>query len=82
MISTSVALEPDLYDHASEVARRRGISLAELCRHALREAVTRYPEAAVRDPGDKPWMSYLGTLNGSPRDSRSVDEVVYGRGGS
>lgn len=82
MVFTSVALEPDLYDHASEVARRRGISLAELCRHALREAVARHPEAAVRNPGDKPWMSYLGTLNGHRRDSRSVDEVVYGRDGA
>ncbi|MDE2763397.1 MAG: ribbon-helix-helix domain-containing protein [Gemmatimonadota bacterium] len=79
MIPTRIALDPDLYDHASEVARRRGVSLAELCRQALREAVARHPEAAPGSSGDRPWMAYLGTLSGRPRDSCRVDEVVYGR---
>ena len=82
MIPTRIALEPDLYDHASEVARRRGISLGELCRRALREAVARYPEAAVTIPNERPWMAYLGRLEGRPQDSRTVDEVVYGRDAS
>lgn len=82
MIPTRIALSPDLYDHASEVARRRGITLGELCRRALREAVARYPEAAAGNPGDRPWMAYLGTLQGGRRDSRTVDKVVYGRGAS
>ncbi len=79
MIPTRITLDPDLYDHASEVARRRGISLGELCNQALREAVARHPEAAPGKSGDRPWMAYLGTLNGRPRDSCRVDEVVYRR---
>ena len=79
MITTRITLDPDLYDHASEVARRRGISLAEFCRRVLRDAVARCPEAASRSPLDRPWMAYLGTIEGRAQDSRTVDEVVYGR---
>ena len=78
MIPTRISLEPDLYDHASEVARRQDISLAELCRRALRREVAHYPEAAAGSAPDRPWMTYLGSLAGRRQDSRSVDSVVYG----
>lgn len=78
MIPTRITLDPDLYDHASELARRQDISLAELCRRALSREVARYPEAAVRNRKRRPWMAYLGSVDGRRGDSRTVDEIVYG----
>lgn len=72
MIRTQISVDKALYDRAKEVARRKGISLAELCRRSLEEAV-------AQEPVDKPWMSYCGILEGDPEDSETVDEVVYGR---
>lgn len=72
MIRTQVSLGPELYERAKELARRQGISFAELCRRSLSEAISRVPS-------DKPWMSYMGVLDGRRDDSCTVDEVVYGR---
>jgi hypothetical protein len=72
MIRTQISVDPGLYTRAKQVARRMGISLAELCRRSLEEAV-------ARQPSDKPWMAYAGRIAGRPDDSRSVDEVVYDR---
>lgn len=72
MIRTQVSLGADLYERARALARQQGISFAELCRRSLGEAVSRVPS-------DRPWMSYVGVLDGRPRDSCTVDEVVYGR---
>jgi len=72
MLRTQISVDEDLYRRAKEVARRRGISLAELCRRALAEAV-------AREPDDRPWMAFAGILQGEPDDSESVDAVVYGR---
>lgn len=72
MIRTQISVDADLYAKARATARRKGISLAELCRRGLEEAV-------AREPSDKPWMKYAGTLDGSREDSSSVDAVVYGR---
>ena len=72
MIRTQISVDEELYQRAKETARRQGISLAELCRRSLAETVSRQP---VR----KPWMAYLGVLDGSLDDSARVDEVVYGR---
>ena len=72
MIRTQISVDSDLYVKAKEVSRRMGISLAELCRRSLEEAV-------ARQPSDKPWMAYAGMIEGRPEDSRTVDEVVYGR---
>jgi len=82
MIPTRIALDPDLYDHATEVARRQDISLAELCRRALSREVARYPEDTAQDPKRRPWMAYLGSLEGRSGDSLTVDQVVYGRDAS
>lgn len=54
------------------MARRQGISLAELCRRSLRETVS-------QEPVDRPWMAYAGIIDGQPDDSGTVDDVVYGR---
>ncbi len=72
MIRTQISVDSDLYAKAKQVARRMGISLAELCRRSLEEVV-------ARQPSEKPWMAYAGTIEGRPDDSSTVDEVVYGR---
>jgi hypothetical protein len=72
MIRTQISVDANLYARAKKIARRQGISLAELCRRSLEQAV-------AREPSDKPWMAYAGIVQGQPGDSGSVDEVVYGR---
>ena len=72
MIRTQISVDQELYKRAKEVARRQGISLAELCRRSLAEALSRVPS-------DKPWMAYAGVLDGDESDSATVDEVVHGR---
>ena len=71
MIPIRISLDRELYEHADRVSRRRGVSLAEFCRRTLSEALARYPE-------DKPWMAYVGSLEGHANDSSNVDAVVYG----
>jgi hypothetical protein len=72
MIRTQISVDENLYQRAKDVARRRGISLAELVRRGLELVV-------AAEPSDRPWMAYAGIFDGSERDSASVDEVVYGR---
>jgi hypothetical protein len=72
MIRTQISVDAALYAKAKEIARRQGISLAELCRRSLEQAV-------ARQPSDKPWMRYAGIVEGNPEDSSTVDQVVYGR---
>jgi hypothetical protein len=72
MIRTQISVDEDLYQRAKVVARRAGISLAELCRRSLQTAV-------ARQPSNKPWMAFAGVVEGTPSDSESVDEVLYGR---
>lgn len=72
MIRTQISVDKVLYRQAKKVARRKGISLAELCRRGLVREV-------AREPVDKPWMRYAGRLEGHRDDSASVDGVVYDR---
>ena len=72
MIRTQISVDRELYERAKSMARRQGISLAELCRRSLRETLS-------REPVNKPWMAYAGILDGEADDSGTVDEVVYGR---
>ncbi len=72
MIRTQISVDEELYERAKTLARRRGISLAELCRRGLEEVV-------AREPSDKPWMAYAGIIDGDKEDSSTVDDVVYGR---
>ena len=72
MIRTQISVDEELYERAKEAARRESISFAELCRRSLAEALSRQPR-------DKPWMAYVGMFDGSPEDSVTVDDVVYGR---
>lgn len=72
MIRTQISVDSELYERARQVAKRKGISLAELCRRGLEEIV-------AREPSDKPWMAFSGLFEGDDGGSESVDEVVYGR---
>jgi hypothetical protein len=72
MIRTQISVDENLYKRARAVARRMGISLAELCRRSLEEVV-------AREPSDKPWMARAGIHEGEESDSSSIDQVVYGR---
>jgi hypothetical protein len=72
MIRTQISVDEELYARAKAVARREGISLAELCRRALSEVV-------ARQSGDDPWLAFAGIFDGEANDSESVDSVVFGR---
>ena len=72
MIRTQISFDKELYARAKQAAKRRGVSLAELCRRSLAETIG-------RDSAAYPWMSYIGVVDGDANDSSSVDDVVYGR---
>jgi len=72
MIRTQISFDKALYERAKRAAKRRGVSLAELCRRSIAEAVG-------RDDTAHPWMQYIGVVDGDAGDSTSVDDVVYGR---
>lgn len=57
MIRTQISVDAQLYRRAKLLARRKGISLAELCRRSLEEAV-------AKKPSDKPWMAFAGVFEG------------------
>jgi hypothetical protein len=71
MIRTQVSLDEREYQLAKKHARSLGISVAELVRRAVREALPSNSQA--------PWMKFAGLVEtGDPASSRSVDEFVYG----
>jgi len=72
MIRTQVSLDREEYAMAKREARVLGISVAELVRRALRDALPAR--------GQGPWMKFAGFVEShNPRSSQSVDEVVYGQ---
>lgn len=71
MIRTQVSLDKREYALAKAAAKKLGISVAELVRRAVRDALP--PE------GDGPWMRFAGFIDtGDSNSSRSIDEIVYG----
>jgi hypothetical protein len=72
MIRTQISFDAKLYARAKILARKQGISLAELCRQSLTRIL-------AAETSDKPWMKYAGAIDGQEGDSKSVDDVVYGR---
>jgi hypothetical protein len=75
MIRTQISLDEGAYRDAKAEAKRQGVSLAEFLRRAVAGALAKRRTAA------RPWMRHAGTVSsGDPDASRSVDEVVYGRG--
>ncbi len=78
MTRTQISFEEGEYEKARRLAEKKGLSLAELCRRGLREAVAR--EHAASPGVKKPWMRHAGVLSsGDARASESVDAVVYDR---
>jgi hypothetical protein len=74
MIRTQISLDRGTYERAKVVARRQGISLAELFRRALAK------EILPANDGRAPWMRFAGSVrSGDPDASESIDEIVYGR---
>jgi len=74
MIRTQISFDKALYERARRAARRLGVSLAELCRRSVAETLAREEAGAER-----PWMRYIGIVEGSPEDSAMVDAMVHGR---
>jgi hypothetical protein len=77
MVRTQISFDEELYRTAQREAARLGISLAELCRRALRRVIPGGPPT----PEKKPWMRYSGIIEGGRPDESSkenIDRVVYG----
>lgn len=69
-----IRIEAELDDALAVAAAQQGTSKAALIREALAE---RYASAA---DGTEALLSMAGMLKGgTPDDSRSIDDVVYGR---
>jgi hypothetical protein len=74
MLRTQISLAPEMYARARTEAARQGVSIAELVRRALAAQL-------AAGSGDKPWMRFAGVVaSGDATASRSLDDVVYGRG--
>jgi hypothetical protein len=74
MLRTQISLDRAMYRRAKAEAARQGVSLAELMRRALAA------QLGSVEP-ERPWMRYAGVVaSGDEAASRTVDEVVYGRG--
>ena len=72
MIRTQVSLDEHEYGLAKAEAKSLGISMAELVRRAVREALP--------PRGEGPWMKFAGFVeSGNSRSSQSIDEIVYGQ---
>jgi hypothetical protein len=73
MIRTQISFDHELYERARAEAKKRRVSVAELCRRGLR--------AELAGPGRRArWMELAGVFSsGDARASESVDAVVYGR---
>ena len=71
MIRTQISLDKRQYALVKKEAAALGISIAELVRRALRQALPEGHQA--------PWMRYAGFVeSGDPNSSQSIDEVIYG----
>ncbi len=70
MIRTQISLDEKEYALVKKEAKALGISIAELVRRAVRQALP------CRE--DAPWMRFAGFVeSGDANSSRSVDEIVY-----
>ena len=77
MIRTQISFDEGAYRLAQAEAKRRGISLAELCRQALGRLL-----GEERGSRGKPWMRYSGCISGGRADASNnekIDAAVYKR---
>jgi hypothetical protein len=78
MLRFQFRIDERLGRRARAEARRRGISMSELCRLAVVAALPQQRRAVA-----KPWMRYSGVISGNrggESDSGHIDRVVYGSG--
>ena len=75
MLRTQISLPEEMYERARAEAERQGVSIAEFVRRALAAQLSAGVSAS------RPWMRHAGAVSsGDAGASRSIDEVVYGRG--
>ena len=72
MIRKQVFSDKKLYERAKSVAKKQGVSFAELCRRSLAEAVSRQKD-------ERPWMRFVGIVDGDRGDSTRIDAAFYER---
>jgi hypothetical protein len=71
MIRTQISLDEEEYASVKKEAKALGISVAELVRRAIRQALP--------PPGKGPWMRFAGLVeSGDAQSSQSIDEILYG----
>jgi hypothetical protein len=71
MIRTQVSLDAAEYDLVKQQSRALGISIAEVIRRAVRDALPGAEGGA--------WMRFAGLVeSGNPKSSQSVDDIIYG----
>ena len=71
MIRTQVSLESSEYELVKQQSHSLGISIAEVIRRAVRDALPHREGGA--------WMRFAGFVeSGDSKSSQSIDEVVYG----
>jgi hypothetical protein len=68
-----IMIDEDLDEALARQAQEEGASKAALIRRYVRERVKPVPSIQ-----DDPLWELVGMVEGSPDDSASVDEVVYG----
>jgi hypothetical protein len=74
MTRTQVSLPADEYELLKQQARALGISIAEVIRRAVCDALPHGEGGA--------WMRFVGLIeSGNPKSSQSIDWIVYGAKG-
>ncbi|MGH2952084.1 MAG: CopG family transcriptional regulator [Solirubrobacterales bacterium] len=68
-----ISIEPELDWEINRMARRDGISKAEVVRRCVRRHVEPLPPIE-----EDPLFKLFGTGASDPSDTRSIDDVVYG----
>lgn len=68
-----ISIEPELDAAVERRAEEEGLSKAEVIRRCVREKVRPLPPIE-----EDPFFKLLGTVEGEPDSSLTVDEVVYG----
>lgn len=71
MIRTQISLPAADYELVKQQARALGVSIAEVIRRAVRDALPHKRGGA--------WMRFAGFVeSGDQKASRSIDDIVYG----
>jgi hypothetical protein len=69
-----ISIEPELDAAVERRAEEEGLSKAEVIRRCVREEIRPLPPIE-----EDPLFKLFGTVSSDPDDTRTIDEVVYGR---